>query len=73
MTGNGEIEDEPALGAVVPSPEVRVELEEFLRNDTSRIGEIYNLQLEGLNREEIRERFGLENSSFGSADGLVDI
>ena len=64
MTGNGEIDDESALGAVVPSPEVREELEEFLRNDTSRIGEIYNLQLEGLNREEIRERFGLENSSF---------
>jgi hypothetical protein len=54
---------EPGL-AVIPPPHVRTEIEDLLRNDKSRIGEIFNLLSEGRDAEEIRVQFGLERTSF---------
>ncbi len=51
---------EPAI----PPPHVRAEIEELLRNDATRIGEIFRLLEAGRDPEEIRVEFGLENSSF---------
>lgn len=49
---------------VVPPPHVRAEIEELLRNDTSRIGEIFNRLALGHDPEQIRVEFGLERTTF---------
>jgi hypothetical protein len=49
---------------VVPPPHVRAEIEELLRNDTSRIGEIFNRLALGHDAEQIRLEFGLERTTF---------
>lgn len=49
---------------VVPPPYVRAEIEELLRSDASRIGEIFNLLAQGRDPEQIRAEFGLERTSF---------
>jgi len=54
-----------AIGApLTPGPEVRAELETYLRNDNSRLGEIFELLNSGLDAEAIRIKFGLERSTF---------
>jgi len=49
---------------VIPPPHVRAEMEELLRNDGSRLGEVYRLLAEGLEPEQIRVKLGLENYNF---------
>jgi hypothetical protein len=49
---------------VVPPPHVRAEIEELLRNHTSRIGEIFNRLALGHDAEQIRLEFGLERTTF---------
>lgn len=61
--------DNPAIEILpgepaIPPPHVRAEIEELLRSDATRIGEIFRLLEAGRDPEEIRVEFGLENSSF---------
>lgn len=58
-----QIEVQPGRPAVPPA-HVRAEIEDLLRKDTSRIGEIFNLLQAGKDPEQIRAEFGLERTSF---------
>jgi hypothetical protein len=59
-----ELDDD--LGAVRPSPEVQAEIVEFLRNDQSRVGEVFRGRDRGLSADDIAAELGVATSGFVS-------
>lgn len=47
-----------------PSAGIRAELEQLLEGDTTRLGDVYRLDQNGLTREQIAERLGVRTSNF---------
>ncbi|MGV0809017.1 GIY-YIG nuclease family protein [Mycolicibacterium setense] len=64
LVGQGE-EDE-GLGAIRPSREVQAEVIEFLRNDTTRLGQVFQGRERGLSADEIAAELGVATSGFVS-------
>ena len=55
-------EPEDDLGAIRPSPEVRAEIVEFLRNDQSRVGEVFRGRERGLSADAIAAELDVATS-----------
>lgn len=59
-------ESEDELGSVRPTPEVQAEIVDFIRNDQSRLGEVFLARERGLTREQIATELGVATSGFVS-------
>jgi hypothetical protein len=60
----GAGDEDIALGPVRPTPEVRAEILDFIRNDQSRLGEVFRGLDRGLSADEIAAELGVATSNF---------
>ena len=56
--------EDVALGPVVPTPEAHAEIIDFIRDDQSRLGEVFRGLERGLNADEIASELGVATSGF---------
>ncbi|MCP3811308.1 GIY-YIG nuclease family protein [Mycobacteriaceae bacterium Msp059] len=64
LVGQGEQHD--GLGAVQPSREVQAEIIDFLRNDSTRLGQVFQGRERGLSADDIAAELGVATSGFVS-------